>query len=88
MFLSRREQGEVFESLFAVRDATMGDCAPRVGSQTTNLTTLPAQILIISRGWEEGQPLTHEIQAVFQIDGVQLADGPRLKIRHWVERDL
>ncbi len=88
LFLTRREQGEVLESLFAVRDLTMREGAGRVGFRSTNLTTVPVQILIISRGWEEGQPLTHEIQAVFQIEGLQLTDGPRLKIRHWTERDL
>ncbi len=58
------------------------------GGQLRNLTTIPGRILIVSRGWAEGHPLTHEIQAVFQVDGLQLEDGPFFRVRYWTERDL
>lgn len=58
------------------------------GGQLRDLTTIPSRILIVSRGWEEGHPLTHEIQAVYQVHGLQLEDGPYFRVRHWTERDL
>jgi hypothetical protein len=38
--------------------------------------------MLISRGWQEGHPLTHEIQAVYSIL------GRRLMLQAWWERDL
>lgn len=42
----------------------------------------PTRILIISRGWLNGHPLTHEIQAVYGIEGNSVA------LVRWQERDL
>jgi type II secretory pathway component PulK len=42
----------------------------------------PSRILVISRGWLRGQPLTHEIQAVYAIDGNSVT------LVRWQERDL
>jgi general secretion pathway protein K len=42
----------------------------------------PSRLLVISRGWLDGHPLTHEIQAVFAIE------GNRLALVRWRERDL
>ncbi len=86
--VSRREQGEVFESMFAARDFLREVGATGGGFQLQSLTTIPKRVLIVSRGWEVGDPLTHEIQAVFELDGLQLADGPRLRVRYWTERGL
>lgn len=47
-----------------------------------SLVDEPSRILIVSRGWLRGHPLTHEIQAVYAIDGNSV-----LLIR-WQERDL
>ena len=47
-----------------------------------SLVREPSRILIISRGWTEGHPLTHEIQAVFTVSGARL-----LPVRRR-ERDL
>ncbi len=58
------------------------------GGQLGDFTTIPSRILFVSRGWEEGHPLTHEIQVVFQVHGLQLEDGPYFRVRHWTERDL
>lgn len=40
----------------------------------------PGRLLLISRGWLSGHPLTHEIQAVYAITGNQLV------FSHWRER--
>ena len=42
----------------------------------------PSRILVISRGWLRGQPLTHEIQAVYAIEGNSVT------LVRWQERDL
>jgi hypothetical protein len=42
----------------------------------------PSRLLIVSRGWMSGHPLTSEIQAVFSMA------GNRLVFSHWRERTL
>jgi type II secretory pathway component PulK len=42
----------------------------------------PSRLLLISRGWVSGHPLTREIQAVYAIT------GNRLVFSHWRERSL
>ena len=42
----------------------------------------PSRILVVSRGWRDGHPLTHEIQAVYAVVGNQLT------LVRWRERDL
>jgi hypothetical protein len=42
----------------------------------------PSQILVVSRGWLGGHRLTHEIQAVYALNGTQLT------LVRWRERDL
>lgn len=42
----------------------------------------PSRILLIARSWQRGHPLTHEIQAVYAVQGNQLA------FVRWRERDL
>lgn len=42
----------------------------------------PSRLLLISRGWVSGHPLTREIQAVYSIT------GNRLVFSHWRERSL
>ncbi len=86
--VSGRERGEVFESMYGARSFLRAARATQTGFRLTRLSTMPKRLLVVSRGWEEGQPLTHEIQAVFQVEGLQLADGPRLSVRYWTERDL
>jgi type II secretory pathway component PulK len=46
------------------------------------VTTAPSRLLVISRGWQQGSPLTHEIQAVYAVVGAQLL------LQVWQERDL
>jgi general secretion pathway protein K len=42
----------------------------------------PSRILIVSRGWLDGHPLTHEIEAVYAVA------GNALTLVSWRERDL
>src|SRR5213592_4376366 len=46
------------------------------------VAVLPSRLLIVSRGWQDGHPLTHEIQAVYDVLGA------RLTLLAWKERDL
>jgi general secretion pathway protein K len=46
------------------------------------LDVLPTRLLIVSRGWQPGRPLTHEIQAAYELR------GSNLLLRSWRERDL
>jgi hypothetical protein len=43
---------------------------------------MPSRLLIVGRGWQDGHPLTHGIQAVY------LVAGARLVLLAWQERDL
>lgn len=47
-----------------------------------SLVDEPTRLLIVARGWRGGHPLTHEIQAVYAIE------GPNLVLVRWQERDL
>jgi len=72
----RRETGELFLMPDPVR--------PQAGAMggVAALAVLPSRLLIVSRGWQDGHPLTHEIQAVYDVLGA------RLTLRAWQERDL
>lgn len=48
------------------------------------LVDTPTRLLIISRGWQDGHPLTHEIQAVYAL--VSEPTGDRLLLQSWRER--
>jgi type II secretory pathway component PulK len=80
--VARRAAGEVFTS-----------AAPQQQSQGARITfaltppevlvvTEPTRLLIIARGWRDGSPLTHEIQAVYAVVGAHLV------LQAWQERDL
>jgi general secretion pathway protein K len=87
MLIASRERGDVLASRIAV-SSLLAEARGGVGGQLSNLTTMPGHIVIVSRGWQEGQPLTHEIQAVYQLFGLNLDDGPRFRLRYWTGRDL
>ncbi len=53
-----------------------------VGAAFPRLAVIPSRLLIVSRGWLAGHPLTHEIQAVYGVA------GNRLYLLAWRERDL
>jgi general secretion pathway protein K len=72
----RRETGEVFFSTTGVFGPSGG------GPSSLRLTAMPRRLLIVGRGWQDGHPLTHEIQAVYAVSGT------RLVLLAWQERDL
>ncbi len=53
-----------------------------LGVARGSLIDEPSRVLLIARGWQRGHPLTHEVQAVYAIQGNQLA------FVRWRERDL
>jgi general secretion pathway protein K len=71
--VARRTAGETFTSLAALAD---------LGPASALVTIVPSRLLIVSRGWLDGHPLTHEIQAVYGIAGTTLY------LMSWRERDL
>ena len=73
----RRETGELVFGPDPVRSQLAG-----VPGGVAALAVLPSRLLIVSRGWQDGHPLTHEIQAVYDVLGA------RLTLRAWQERDL
>ena len=53
-----------------------------LGVARGSLIEEPSRVLFIARGWQRGHPLTHEVQAVYAVQGNQLA------FVRWRERDL
>jgi len=53
-----------------------------LGVARGSLVDEPTRIVFIARGWQRGHPLTHEVQAVYAVQGNQLA------FVRWRERDL
>jgi type II secretory pathway component PulK len=77
--VERRAAGEVFLSTDPFRPAPASG-AP-VPTEGTVLTIAPTRLMIVSRGWQRGSPLTHEIQAVY------IVLGGSLTLHSWEERD-
>ena len=74
--LQRRESGEVFAAYGDLRLRTDGAPSARLDA-----VMMPTRLLVVSRGWQSGHPLTHEIQAVYGIV------GSSLKLLRLEERD-
>ena len=51
-------------------------------SPSAAVVSAPSRVLLVARGWQKGFPLTHEIQAVYAIQ------GESLELVAWQERDL
>ena len=79
--IARRDGGETFTSTAVVEDLLRGG-AVAVRAALSRTAIMPSRILIVSRGWRAGSPLTHEIEAVYAIG------GGRLALQSWRERDL
>ena len=86
LIVSARRRGDLLSSAIAtqqlLRESGVGRYVRRTG-----LITVPSRVLVVSRGWLEGSPLTHEIQAVLEIGDLFRAEGPTLAVIHWTERD-
>lgn len=77
---SRRRAGDVFTSPMAVyRLFQVSAATPFPFGQ---LAVEPTRVLVVSRGWLAGHPLTHEIRAVYELP------GRKVVLRGWRERDL
>lgn len=86
--VQRREAGEVFTSSDPMRPRRDMSTDPESMEDVRGSTPIPqaiatpTRLLLISRGWQDGHPLTHEIQAAYAIL------GHRLVLQAWSERDL
>jgi general secretion pathway protein K len=87
-FVTARERQGVVGSRLALYSRLSELSPDPVSAQLGDIVTMPQRILIISRGWEEGRPLTHEIQAAFDVRVSRLITGPVLRVRYWTERGL
>lgn len=56
--------------------------APVLAAATGSQTEAPTRLLIVSRGWQIGHPLSHEIQAVYDVS------SSGLRLVRWRERTL
>jgi DNA uptake protein ComE-like DNA-binding protein len=80
--VSQREAGAVFLPAVQAQPAPGTQIVFATAPAGVVVTTAPSRLLIISRGWQQGSPLTHEIQAVYAVVGAQLL------LQVWQERDL
>jgi general secretion pathway protein K len=81
--ISRRRSAGPFSSLADVQSflgRSHGGAA--AAAPVPGLMVSPSRVLLLSRGWSEGHPLTHEIQAAYAVVGQQL------RLQSWRERDL
>ncbi|PYP25999.1 MAG: hypothetical protein DMD55_11445 [Gemmatimonadetes bacterium] len=84
----RRQAGDVLTSIDVVRPGarpdlmTPGDVMAASGVPGALVSMMPSRLMLVSRGWQEGHPLTHEIQVVYAVV------GQRLVVQARQERDL
>jgi general secretion pathway protein K len=78
----RRETGEVFTIATGPFGPLRGTPGGLASAPAPRLSVMPTRLLLVGRGWQDGHPLTHEIQAVYAVVGT------RLVLRAWQERDL
>jgi hypothetical protein len=78
----RRDQGAVFTSTSEI-DGLVGRSGGDAEALPVSwLAVAPTRLLLVSRGWERGHPLTHEIEATYAVVGRQLL----LKSRRELDR--
>ena len=86
--IQRRESGERFTTYADLRlgasrgssrpsdqnieDVMAGAASEPASAARLDAVMMPSRLLVISRGWQVGHPLTHEIQAVYAIVGASL----------------
>jgi general secretion pathway protein K len=81
--VARRKRTGLFTSVSEVqtllgrRHGGSSDASP-----VQRLAVAPSRLLLVSRGWMPGNPLTHEIEAAYAVVGRQL------RLQSWRERDL
>jgi general secretion pathway protein K len=77
--VARREAGEIFTSADAFRPQYQG--GPVSAEGFPSLVVAPTRLMLVSRGWQRGFPIAHEIQAVYVVL------GSTLTLQSWEERD-
>jgi hypothetical protein len=77
--VSRREAGEVFTSSDTFRPTA--PTGPVSVEGFPALTVAPTRVMLLSRGWLPGSPVTHEIQATY------IVLGSLMTLQSWEERD-
>lgn len=82
MLVDRRRAGEIFTSVNVVYELLGSRFAGSAFMLRQRAAMVPSRLLVVSRGWLAGHSLTHEIQAVYSIE------GDHLVLRAWQERDL
>ena len=78
--IARRRNGPITSVSEALKLLRTGSTS--ADPELPRLIVAPSRLLLTSRGWMPGHPLTHEIQAVYALDGRQLT------LVSWRERDL
>src|SRR5439155_5410815 len=84
----RRQAGDVLTSIDVVRPGarpdlmTPGDVMAASGVPGALVSMMPSRLMLVSRGWQEGHPLTHEIKVDYAVV------GQRLVVQARQERDL
>ena len=77
--VERRQSGEVFSSSDQFRPTASAGRVSAEGFPT--LTVAPTRVMLVSRGWLPGSPITHEVQATYVIIGSLMV------LQSWEERD-
>jgi general secretion pathway protein K len=80
--VSQRRRRGLFASISEVHTLLGSDAARSGVTSIARLTIAPSRVLLVSRGWQPGNPLTHEIEAAYAIVGQEL------RLQSWRERDL
>jgi type II secretory pathway component PulK len=86
-FVAHRAATGLFRSFGEATSFLASGGTSGVGLVGVRATTVPTRLLIVSRGWETGRPLTREVQAVIELRGLGTSRTPQLVLRHWTERD-
>jgi len=81
-----RERGMFFESPAELRRLFEDGGGP-VALQLRLYTTMPERVLVVSRGWLEGHPLTHEVQAVLTVGAPAPTGDVPVRLLYWTEKD-
>jgi general secretion pathway protein K len=80
--VAQREAGAVFLPAVQVQPGEGTQVSFATAPPGVLVATAPSRLLVIARGWQQGSPLTHEIQAVYAVVGAQVI------LQAWQERDL
>lgn len=80
--VARRTGSGLFTTLAEVQSLLGRGGGRSAALPIPGLTVAPSRLLLVSRGWVPGHPLTHEIQAGYAVV------GQRLRLQSWRERDL